>query len=208
MSWRATTAVKKESRSEGTALLFSLMLADYADDYGICWPAIATLAEDCRVNERTIRRQIEELKEMGELLVYRRRRATSVYILNLPSLKPWDDEARRKVIEALTDYPDDLDRTICPRTEGAEELRPKYLGKNLDKDLIHSPVGKPLVSSSAPRVRVERDGLKSVAYFKGTTERVPNPSEIVHQEQSGEPMAWRPKDKFGNGRWVPVEWAS
>lgn len=50
--------------------------------------------------------------------------------------------------------------------------------------------------------------LKAVAYFKGTQERVPNTSEIVYQQQSGEPMAWRIIDKWGNGKWTLVEWAS
>lgn len=200
MSWRATTAVKMESRTEGGALLFALMLADYADDYGICWPAVTTLAEDCRVNERTVRRQIEHAESLGELIVYRRRRATSVYILNLPSLKPWDGEARRKIIEALTDYPDDLDRTICPRTEGAEEL-----SKNLSKTsgYIDTP---PLVdidtSSSARDVHVEREALKAVPYFEGTQERVPPGVEVVGQDGTNKSMAWDGKE------WRYVEWAS
>lgn len=197
VSWRAANAVKMDSESEGTARLFLIMLADWADDYGICWPGIESVASDCRINERTVRRQIDHTEEMGELIVIRRRRATSVYILNLPSLKPLDDIARHKLEEALGEYPEDLDRTICPRTERSLNVQ------GTKKNLRPTPF-KAKDLSSADNSESSRPVKKypAIAYFKDSQERVPNPREIVRQEQTGEPMVWH------EGRWRHVEWAS
>ena len=49
-------------------------LLRYADKQGRCWPSIPAIATDTGVNEKTVRRQIQELKQMGILRVRHRRR--------------------------------------------------------------------------------------------------------------------------------------
>lgn len=62
MSW-----VWKNSKQEGGALLTLLAMADFADDNGICWPSIPTLAKKARVSERQMFRILSELKSSGEI---------------------------------------------------------------------------------------------------------------------------------------------
>jgi hypothetical protein len=70
MSHPATNWVWKHSRAEGNARLVFLAIADRADKYGArCWPSQGWIAERCRISERTVRRAVTELEELGELRV-------------------------------------------------------------------------------------------------------------------------------------------
>lgn len=44
-----------------------LALADAADDEGVCWPSVPTLAEKCSISTRTVRRILQELSAKGLL---------------------------------------------------------------------------------------------------------------------------------------------
>ena len=77
----------KESPFEGTALLIELSLADFANDEGVCWPSIATLAQKARCSETWVHRIIGTMKKMGRLTVETGggRGRPNVYRLNLMS---------------------------------------------------------------------------------------------------------------------------
>lgn len=51
-----------------TTKLVLMALADAADDHGICWPSVATLATKCSISTRTVRRTLQTLIIL-ELLV-------------------------------------------------------------------------------------------------------------------------------------------
>jgi len=71
MSFDLTNWVWKEAdvpRAKKLPLLVLLRLADYADDDGLCWPSVTSLARDCRSDRRTIQRTLEELEELGLLV--------------------------------------------------------------------------------------------------------------------------------------------
>ncbi len=73
MSIEVMTRVWKLSRQQGTALLALLALADWANDDGIAWPAMKTLAEKARLDsERQAQRVVHHLEVAGELFVVRR----------------------------------------------------------------------------------------------------------------------------------------
>jgi len=59
------------SRHSGTHLLMMLAIADFADDDGNAYPAVATLATKCRMKERNARYLLQELAASGELAVKR-----------------------------------------------------------------------------------------------------------------------------------------
>lgn len=61
------TWVWDHSQSRGNARLAMLALADTANDAGICWPSIDTLAHKMGVSESTARRQVQALVMAGEL---------------------------------------------------------------------------------------------------------------------------------------------
>jgi hypothetical protein len=67
MSVRVLTWVWDHSASQGTDRLVLLALADSADDSGSCWPSMLTLARKARVSERTVRRSVRTLEQMGEV---------------------------------------------------------------------------------------------------------------------------------------------
>lgn len=72
-----------ESKQNGTALLLLLAIADHANDQGIAWPSISTLAAKARVKDRQAQNLIAQLESAGELVVKRGkgRRNTSIYVV-------------------------------------------------------------------------------------------------------------------------------
>jgi hypothetical protein len=77
--------VWKYSQQGGTALLVLLALADWADDWGYCYPGHAAIARKARTTERNVYLLINKLAEAGEIRIVRKgsggryQRETSVY---------------------------------------------------------------------------------------------------------------------------------
>lgn len=57
-----------------TLKLVLMALADAADDQGVCWPSVSTLAKKCSVSTRTVRRSLRVLMDSGTLIAEARRR--------------------------------------------------------------------------------------------------------------------------------------
>jgi hypothetical protein len=51
-----------------------MALADAADDHGVCWPSVSTLAKKCSVSTRTVQRSLRVLIDSGLLTAELRRR--------------------------------------------------------------------------------------------------------------------------------------
>jgi len=69
MSYEYTALVWKQSRSSGNARLVMLMLADMANQGGVCWPSIAYVATHVRCSTRSVQQAIRDLVALGELEV-------------------------------------------------------------------------------------------------------------------------------------------
>lgn len=70
VSTKATTWVWEHSEAEDTDRLVLLAIADAADaDGNNAWPALDKIAKFVRKSERTVRRSIRSLEELGELAV-------------------------------------------------------------------------------------------------------------------------------------------
>ena len=69
MSVRCITQVWDKSAHSGTELLMLLALADYSDDEGNSYPAVASLARKCRTKERNAHYIIKALQDSGELRI-------------------------------------------------------------------------------------------------------------------------------------------
>lgn len=67
MSIKFMTRIWEHSPQEGAALLMILAIADHANDQGVCWPSVRTLARKCRVSERHATRLISKLQGDGEI---------------------------------------------------------------------------------------------------------------------------------------------
>jgi hypothetical protein len=57
-----------------TPKLILMALADAANDQGICWPSVSTVATKCCVSTRTVRRVLQELGDRGLLVSEQRYR--------------------------------------------------------------------------------------------------------------------------------------
>ena len=84
MSIEVMTRVWRYSQQSGTALLILLALADWADDYGYCYPGHTAIARKARTTERNVYLILNRLAEMGEIRIVRRgaggrRKETSIY---------------------------------------------------------------------------------------------------------------------------------
>ena len=69
MSIEVMTAVWRNAEMRGAPLLVLLALADYANDQGVCWPSLMTLALKSRVSERQVRRILRSLERSGDIEV-------------------------------------------------------------------------------------------------------------------------------------------
>lgn len=58
-----------------THKLVLMALADAADDHGVCWPSVSTLARKCSVSSRTVQRALRVLMEQRLLVAEPRRRS-------------------------------------------------------------------------------------------------------------------------------------
>lgn len=73
---------------KGADRLMLLALADNANDEGLCWPSVPTLARKCAVRERSAQRTIRRLEEDGFIQTDARRGRSSVYRLVGARLTP------------------------------------------------------------------------------------------------------------------------
>jgi hypothetical protein len=69
MSIKVMSRVWEGSRQSGGALLVLLAIADFADDDGLAFPSVRTLARKARLSERQVQRVLAELPAAGELVV-------------------------------------------------------------------------------------------------------------------------------------------
>ena len=69
MSIKIMSEVWDTADVDGAPLLVLLALADYANENGICWPAVATLARKTRVSERHVRRILGALERSGNIVI-------------------------------------------------------------------------------------------------------------------------------------------
>jgi hypothetical protein len=99
MSIKFSRLVLDRSQSKGTDLLVLLVLADYANESGISWPSVSTLAKTCRMTPRNLNLRLANLREIGEVEVaqnagqagsnlYRIAIATTPEADCIPPLKP------------------------------------------------------------------------------------------------------------------------
>jgi len=64
----------------------ALALGDAANDQGVCWPAIATIAEKCSCSERTVQNAVKALVGKQLLRKKERKDRSSYFIFNLDNL--------------------------------------------------------------------------------------------------------------------------
>lgn len=72
MSWQATAWAERQSTGSAARKVLLLVLANYADEQGICWPSQETLAKGTEQSVDTVQRQLRKLAEMGLIEIVKR----------------------------------------------------------------------------------------------------------------------------------------
>lgn len=109
--------------SEKLALL---ALADCANDEGLCWPSMATLAKKCSKSDRTVQKAIQSLIEKGHLSRDERPGRGVLYQIHPRSddtpEKTSPPKPCRSTPEAASDKPSrTINSPLAPQSESAEE---------------------------------------------------------------------------------------
>ena len=84
MSIRLMTRVWDLELGSHTEKLVLLALADNANDDGVCWPSIGTLAEKCNLTGQGVRDQIHKFQALGLIEIQPRSLSSNIYLLKIP----------------------------------------------------------------------------------------------------------------------------
>lgn len=77
-----------------------ISLADQANDDGVCWPAVGTVAKRCCMSERAVRTAIDHLVAVGLIARERRFNSSSVFKVTPGAYTPATDAGRRRAPKA------------------------------------------------------------------------------------------------------------
>lgn len=104
-----------------------LALADNANDLGICWVKVSTVAEKTKTSERTVQRNLTKLAELGMLEIIERRLKGSgnrcnLYLLPLPEA---DRKAQEAFIHEMTTGTFAIRRGDTSVTQGVTPMSPR-----------------------------------------------------------------------------------
>lgn len=116
MSNKLLTWVWDHGPSDRTEMIVLAALADQANDAGVSWPSVETIARRCRMTDRSLRRVLRRLEEGGWLTTTERPGRSSVYRILTPDTQTGRTEGQGDV---QTGGADTGDR--APRTQGTGE---------------------------------------------------------------------------------------
>jgi Helix-turn-helix domain len=92
MSWQATAWAEKQKTGSPARKVLLLVLANYANDQGYCWPSQATIAAGTEQSLDTVQRNLKKLEADGLIIIERRRRASGQWpALSYRLVMPIDD---------------------------------------------------------------------------------------------------------------------
>lgn len=146
-----------------SAKLVLMSLADAADDHGVCWPSVPTVARKCCVSSRTVRRIMQTLIACELLSAEPRYRpdgscSSNRYRLQLGGDDKLSPAPERADIMPCLEEPDPPDTPVSPGTTKGTEKEP-------------SPSSPPTTEAITPRVSesTQRSGgeVSTLEYPKG-----------------------------------------
>jgi DNA-binding transcriptional MocR family regulator len=182
MSWQATAwAVNQKVGSPARKLLL-LVLSNYADADGKCWPSQGLLAEQTGMSLDTVQRQTKKLVAECLLSVTRppKRRGqwqTFIYHLNMPAQNAKPQNAARPSSDGSPDQRDP------PKTDHPATGQPDTGNPYLEDNAVQPDRNQ---SATMPQRQAVPDPKP------GRTAMRPNPSREYSIEHSGEPSQQQP----------------
>ena len=142
MSIQIMNAVWRESKSKGRARLVLLSIADHQGELG-AWPSIETLANMVNSSPRSVQRDIQDLIELGELVVEFRSAPTygpykaNRYFVNLPGVTDGVSEVTKTASE-VTDLQSEVTESASEVTAGGVLTLNRTLKETLTKQADES----------------------------------------------------------------------
>lgn len=143
-----------------TAKLILMALADAADDQGVCWPSVATVANKCGVSTRTVRRVMQALVADGILQSEQRYRNDGSSSSNLYRL-------RLRGGDTMSHSPDSCDSTPGHGCQGDPDT--SVIPRTTNRTINKSPPLQEIANRVATSESVECGGrdLSDLEYPKG-----------------------------------------
>jgi len=135
MAIEVMNAVWKHSKATGRTKLVLLAIADHQGEQG-AWPSLATLARMAGASERSVMRDIEELKEIGELEVKqygsptKGRNKTNLYFVKLH-----DVTISQVVSDDVTNQAHDVTKSADDVTAGVIQTLNRNITRNSEHEL-------------------------------------------------------------------------
>ncbi|MFK4017264.1 helix-turn-helix domain-containing protein [Cobetia marina] len=99
MAWAREAMAALPADVNATPRLTLLLLADFANEQGICWPTVSRLANEVGCTPRTVQRAMEVLVEQGMLKVVPRKVETGRQVSNF-YLLPIGNKSRKRQMRA------------------------------------------------------------------------------------------------------------
>lgn len=187
MSVRTMARVWERSQQCGNDLLMLLAIADFADDDGRAYPAVATLAAKCRMTARNANRVLADLRASGELDVRMNEgpKGTNLYQIKIPP----DGNVTPDNSVTLTESSPTPDSSV-----------PKPLTK---------PSAEPSMNHQEPSERVERDAPDQATPAK-PRKKTPIPFDTFITQCRAEGVEAIPADDpiffWAEAAGIPAEW--
>jgi hypothetical protein len=152
MSWQATAWAVRQKTGSAARKVLLLVLANYADENGVCWPSQETLMAETELSADTIQRQTKALKAAGLVDTVRRRRKDGTwpslrYQLNLsggPSSIPQNAARSEEAMpHPAADHAALTTSTMPQSLRHKPSIEPAYKPSEVAADAREPLIGKP-----------------------------------------------------------------
>lgn len=167
MSVQATAWVIERSKQKGSHLLLLIMIANHAHADGTgAYPAIGTLARECRMSERQIKRMLPELEASGELIVFwsKGRKPHDYAIrmgnINRDILSLLETEYRERMDELNRDILSPLTVTSCHGSDDSTVTNPALNSDISDTSTVTNSTKKSMHKNKGFKPSLEKNSEK------------------------------------------------
>jgi hypothetical protein len=171
MSIKAMAWAKEQTAGSAPTKLVLFALADVADDYGLAWPSMATLAKECEMSERSVRNHVAALEQAGLLRRIERfaksgRQRSNYFQLETGAVRPEDDEGEAANLAAPT--------RKHASARGGKSLPPIEQSKELPEGTTPlAPKGASDLFELEPEPAKSQNDVKAAALFEEFWRRYP-----------------------------------
>ena len=202
MSMMLMTQAMAAKVGNATRKLVLIKLADNANDKGICWPSLGTIAHLCETSRKTVQRHLKQLEADNFIKVKHRRKGneptSSLYFLLAANWPPMPLRNKDDENEAMGIV--ELDK-MTPPPQGQNDPTPPG-----DKMTLPQGHDVPTLGSQCP---YRRDTVTPKPVIEPVIEPIIEPEREAHADLLGDEAAltdWQSKEKKGQAFSMPSDW--